>query len=77
MVKLDVDKAKVFFMLYKEARSFYDAFSAAEKKKLEESVETSMMYGKVKSTDSTLIIFYNMLLVALISPHFQITPAQL
>ena len=41
MVKLGVDKAKVFFMLYKEARPFYDAFSAAEKKKLEESVETS------------------------------------
>ena len=24
MVKLDVDKAKVFFMLYKEAKPFYD-----------------------------------------------------
>ena len=41
MAKLGVDKAKVFLMLYKEARPFYDALSAAVKKKHEASVEAS------------------------------------
>jgi hypothetical protein len=41
MAKLGVDKAKVFLMLYKEARPFFDALSAAEKKKLEEIVEAA------------------------------------
>merc|ERR1712232_1278351 len=39
MAKHGVDKAKAFLMLYKEARPFYDALPAAEKKKYEEKVE--------------------------------------
>merc|ERR1712232_945353 len=41
MAKHGVDKAKVFQMLYKEARPFYDALSAAEKKKCEENAEAA------------------------------------
>merc|ERR1712232_1500102 len=39
MAKLGVEKAKVFMMLYKEARPLYDALPEAEKKKCVENAE--------------------------------------